>query len=165
MKWSRSNKEDSFNCITHPHSTSRLELFSLSAGMDIVKNNAPADDVLLNCPPRHNLFFAPRSRSYKHSHPRIRISHRRAECVTLRFFRLQTDLAPPKRQSMSLYRLQSCKTSLRSGESSDVSSTPKDKSARRYWLVPSSIYGSPKQGRLWNATLWLFGGANLFYLM
>lgn len=97
MKWSRSNKKkDSFNCITHPHSTSRLELLSLSAGMDIVKNNAPADDVLLNRPPRHNLFLAPRSRRYKHSHPRIQISHRRTKCVTRWFFRLQTDLAPKK---------------------------------------------------------------------
>lgn len=44
--------EESFNCITHPHSTSCSKLSCLSAGMDIVmnrtENNAPADDGLLN---------------------------------------------------------------------------------------------------------------------
>jgi len=52
-----------------------------------------------------------------------------------------------------------------SGESLEVIYTLKDEAERRYWLMPSSIYGTEKQGRFWNATSWLFGEANLFYLM
>lgn len=58
---------------------------------------------------------------------------------------LQASNKPGHQKTINgLYRQQCCKTSVRSGESSDVSRTPKDKAKRRYGLVASTIYGTEK---------------------
>ncbi len=166
MKWSRSNKmKESFNCIAHPHSTSCGKLSSSSVGMDIVMNRWRT--MLLQkmfCWTVHRGFISsplPLHTVTNTAVPNTYLTHKHTQKV---FHKLQINLVT-KRQSMAPYRQQSCENSLRSVESSDVSYTPKDKAEHRYWLVPSTIYGTKKQGRFWNATSWLFGGANLFYLM
>lgn len=108
MKWSRSNKmKESFNCITHPHSTSCGELSSSSAGMDIVMNRWRTMLLQMMCWMDHVGFISsslPVQHSYKHCHPQIQISHTNS-LHTL--FTLQINLLT-RRQSMSPYRQQSC---------------------------------------------------------
>lgn len=162
MKWSRSNKmKESFNCITHPHSTSCSKLSSSFVCRNghcdkKMANNVPADDGLLNG--LYGAFYqfsVPCSHSCKNSHPQTHIAHKHTQEV----FHTQmfhTSNKPGYQKTingpLSSAILQN---SLHSGESSDVSCTLKDKAEHRYWLMPSSIYGTKKQGRFWNATSWL----------
>lgn len=92
MKWSRSNKmKESFNCITHPLSTSCGELSSPSAGMDLVMNRWRT--ILLQmmvCWMVHTGFIScslPVPPLQTQPSPKTDLSHRK--CLTHTFFQLQ----------------------------------------------------------------------------
>lgn len=155
MKWSGSNKmKDSFNCVTHPHSTSCARPSPSPIGMDIGMNRWRTVWFVewfyqfftrLQTQPPSNTVLA-----HKHAHKDS--------------FRLQMNPVA-KRQSMRPYRRP--QTPLALVESSDVSDAPKYKdtdSCHPLSMAPRKRQ-KKTQGRFWNATSWLFGGANLFYLM
>lgn len=162
MKWSRSNKmKESFNCITHPHSTSCGELSSSSAGMDIVMNRWRTMVLqMMMCWMDHvgfYQFFAPCSTqlqtqpssntdlTHKHTSHTFHTSNKPAYQKTIN--------VPLSSAILHKLRVQMSATHPKTKPSTDTDS-----------CYPLSV-ALQKQGRFWNATSWLFGGANLFYLM
>lgn len=85
------------------------------------------------------------SHSCKNSHPQTHISYTNThkKCFAHRFFHTPNK---PGYQKTIHGPLSSgiLQNSLGCGESSDVSCTLKGKAERRYWLMPSSIYGTKK---------------------
>lgn len=147
MKWSRSNKmKESFNCVTHPHSTSCGELSKSSAGTDLVMSRPRTMRLqMIHTGFTVSALLSPRSHPATSLHPSPHTDLRHKHTQKVSHTQASNKPGSPKRQSMAPYCGKSSTKSLGCSKSSDVGYTPNDKAQHRYWLMLSTICGASKR--------------------